>query len=108
MLYEVITIRVDTVADLFDCGDLLSKQPRPCGSNLAIISNARSPGIMAVDFLYERDLQPAGLSPDTQAALDRILLSSWNRQNPIIIRDELSAETYRQLMGVCQDRNNFV
>jgi acetyltransferase len=96
-------IRVDTVADLFDCGDLLSKQPRPRGSNLAIISNVRSPGIMAVDFLTERDRQPAVLSPDTLAALDRILLFSWNRQNPIIIRDELSAERYRQLMEVCQN-----
>jgi acetyltransferase len=95
-------IRVDTIADLFDCGDLLSKQPRPRGSNLAIVSNARSPGIMAVDFLCERDLQPAGLGPDTLVALDRILLSSWNRQNPIIIRNELSAETYRQLMEICQ------
>jgi acetyltransferase len=95
-------IRVDTVADLFDCGDLLSKQPRPRGSNLAIVSNARSPGIMAVDFLNKRDLQPAALSPETIAALDRILLSCWNRQNPIIIRDKLSAETYRQLIGLCQ------
>jgi acetyltransferase len=94
-------IRVETVADLFDCGDLLSKQPRPRGSNLAIVSNARSPGIMAVDFLAQRDLQPAVLSSETLAALDRILLSSWNRQNPIIIRDELSAETYRQLIGLC-------
>ena len=95
-------IRVGTVADLFDCGDLLSKQPRPRGSNLAIISNARSPGIMAVDFLREHDLQAAALGPDTLAAIDRILLSSWNRQNPIIIRDEFSAEAYRQVMEVCQ------
>jgi acetyltransferase len=57
---------------------------------------------MAVDFLCERDLQPAALSPDTLAALDRILPSSWNRQNPIILRGELSAESYRQLMEVCQ------
>jgi acetyltransferase len=95
-------IRVDTVADLFDCGDLLSKQPRPRGSNLVIISNARSPGLMAADFLTERNRQPATLNPETLAALDVILRSSWNRQNPIIIYDELSAETYRQLLATFQ------
>lgn len=94
-------IRVDSVEDLFDCGDLASKQPRPRGSNLAVISNARSPGVMAEDFLIQRGLQPAGLTSETVTALDRILFSAWNRQNPITMRAELSAEAYCQVIKIC-------
>jgi len=48
-------VRVSRVEHLFDCGDLLSKQPRPRGPNLAVITSARSPGIMAVDVLPQAD-----------------------------------------------------
>jgi len=96
-------VRVDTVADLFDCGDLLSKQPRPRGPNLAILSNVRSPGIMAVDALSGRDLHPAPLGSDTEAALEHILLSTWDRRNPILIRDVLPPDTYRHAVRACLD-----
>ena len=44
-------LRVKTFEELFDCAELLAKQPRPTGANLAIITNAGGPGVMAVDAL---------------------------------------------------------
>jgi len=42
-------IRVDTIDQLFNCAEALGKMPRPLGGNLAIITNAGGPGVMAVD-----------------------------------------------------------
>ena len=38
-------VRVKTFEELFDCAELLGKQPRPSGSGLAIITNAGGPGV---------------------------------------------------------------
>jgi acetyltransferase len=44
-------VRVDTIGELFDCAELMAKQPRPSGSRLAIVTNAGGPGVMAADAL---------------------------------------------------------
>ena len=44
-------VRVDTIQDLFDCAELMAKQPRPRGPRLAIVTNAGGPGVMATDTL---------------------------------------------------------
>jgi acetyltransferase len=36
-------LRVNTIADLFDMAEVLSKQPRPKGPRLAVITNAGGP-----------------------------------------------------------------
>ena len=37
-------VRVDTIEELFDCAELMAKQPRPRGPRLAILSNGGGPG----------------------------------------------------------------
>lgn len=37
-------VRVNTVGDLFDCAELISKQPLPQGPNMAIVTNAGGRG----------------------------------------------------------------
>jgi acetyltransferase len=44
-------VRVDTIEELFDCAELMAKQPRPGGSRLAILTNGGGPGVMAADTL---------------------------------------------------------
>jgi acetyltransferase len=58
-------VRVDTIQDLFDCAELMAKQPRPRGSRLAIVTNGGGPGVMAADTLARFGLEPASLSPET-------------------------------------------
>lgn len=64
-------IRVDTIAQLFNCAEALSKMNRPLGGNLDIITNAGGPGVMAVDAFSKWELEPAALSPETVARLDQ-------------------------------------
>ena len=37
-------VRVDTIEELFDCAELMAKQPRPHGPRLAILTNGGGPG----------------------------------------------------------------
>ena len=94
-------IRVETVEELVDCGNLVSKQPRPLGPNLAIITNVRTPGLMALDLLKERGLGFAELSPETVSSLDCLLPSAWSRKNPINIRTEVPPDVYQKVMEIC-------
>ena len=58
-------IRVDTIDQIFNCAEALGKMPRPLGGNLAIITNAGGPGVMAVDAFSKWQREPAILTPET-------------------------------------------
>ena len=91
-------IRCETVEDLFDCGDLVGKQPRPHGSNLAVLTNTRSPGVMALDFLIDRGFDPLALRPETVSALNRTLAGKWSAGNPAAVYGEITSEQWRLVM----------
>jgi len=48
---RVGVLRVRTIADLFDMAEILSKQPRPIGPRLAVVTNAGGAGVLATDML---------------------------------------------------------
>jgi len=87
-------IRVDTIAQLFNCAEALDKMNRPLGGNLAIITNAGGPGVMAVDVFSKWGLEPATLSPETVGRLDQVLPPHWSRNNPVDILGDAPPERY--------------
>ena len=94
-------VRINTIAELFDCAELMAKQPRPPGSGLAVITNAGGPGVMAVDALVMQGVEPVPLSAETLQALDGILPRHWSHGNPIDILGDASPERYREVLKVC-------
>ncbi len=94
-------VRVETIGDLFDCAELMAKQPRPKGPALAIVTNAGGPGVMAADALAAYGLEPAPLSPQTLKSLDDILPPHWSRANPIDIVGDTSLEKMMQAVRIC-------
>ncbi len=94
-------VRVKTFEELFDCGELLSKQPRPTGSGLAIITNAGGPGVMAADALSDYGMEPVSLTAETIRKLDEALPRYWSHGNPIDIIGDASAERYREVVEIC-------
>ncbi|TKB24611.1 GNAT family N-acetyltransferase [Desulfopila sp. IMCC35006] len=96
-------VRVDTIQDLFDCAELMAKQPRPRGPRLAIVTNGGGPGVMATDAMARADLAPAPLDPVTLQRLDAFLPPFWSRSNPIDILGDASPERFRQTLEVCCD-----
>jgi acyl-CoA synthetase (NDP forming)/GNAT superfamily N-acetyltransferase len=61
-------IRVDTITDLYDIGDLLAHQPLPRGDRIAIIGNSDSLGLLTHDACLSAGLRPRAPVDLTTAA----------------------------------------
>ena len=55
-------LRVAGIGELFDLAEVLSKQPRPRGPRLAIVTNAGGAGVLATDALLSNGGELASLS----------------------------------------------
>jgi acetyltransferase len=91
-------LRVKTFEELFDCAELLAKQPKPKGPHLAIITNAGGLGVMAADTLSDYGYEPVALCDDTLKRLDAILPPFWSKHNPIDMLGDASPERYGQVV----------
>ncbi|SDU06055.1 bifunctional acetate--CoA ligase family protein/GNAT family N-acetyltransferase [Desulfobacula phenolica] len=100
-------VRVESIAELFDCAELMAKQPLPMGPRLAILTNGGGPGVMAADTLAKYGKNPGALDPETMAAFDAFLPPFWSRDNPIDILGDASAQRFGQAMEVCFNSNNL-
>ncbi len=100
-------LRVNSIGELFDCAELLAKQPRPEGPRLAVITNAGGPGVMAADALSEYGLEPAPLSEETLAALNAVLPPCWSRNNPVDILGDASPERYAKTIQICVESRDI-
>ena len=95
-------VRVRTFEELFDCAELLSKHTRLSGPNLAVVTNAGGPGVMAADALSDYGAEPASLSPETVSRLNKVLPRYWSGGNPIDILGDASPERYMEVADICQ------
>ena len=93
-------LRVRTIADLFYLADVLSKQPRPQGPRLAILTNAGGPGVLATDALIGLGGQLAPLSPETMKALDELLPPHWSHNNPVDILGDAPPQRYAKALEI--------
>jgi acetyltransferase len=94
-------LRVKTFEELFDCSEMLSKQPRPMAPGLVVITNAGGLGVIAVDTLADYGLEPVELSPQTIQQLDAVLPPFWSKRNPIDMLGDATPEAYREVVTIC-------
>jgi acetyltransferase len=99
-------VRVDEIEDLFNCAEVLGTQPLPKGPNLAIITNAGGPGVMATDALIAQGGKLAQLSQKTMETLNNILPHYWSRGNPIDILGDAKADRYKAVVEACLNDEN--
>jgi acetyltransferase len=99
-------VRVEEIADLFNCAEVLGMQPLPRGPNLAIITNAGGPGVMATDALIGMGGKLAKLSPQTMDYLNSVLPPYWSHGNPIDILGDARADRYRAVLEACLNDEN--
>ena len=97
---RVGVLRVNSISEVFDMAEVLSKQPRPKGPRLAILTNAGGPGVLATDALIENKGELAPLSAETMAALDAILPAAWSHSNPIDILGDADPKRYASSLEV--------
>ena len=94
-------LRVKNFEELFDCAELVAKQPKPQGPGLVIVTNAGGPGVMAADTLAEYGYEPVALSAETLEKLNEILPPYWSKRNPIDMLGEATPELYRKVVEIC-------
>jgi acetyltransferase len=93
-------LRVHSIADLFYMAEALSKQPRPKGPHLTILTNAGGPGVLATDALLANNGELTKLSPETLRALDEFLPLHWSHSNPIDILGDGDADRYAKAVEI--------
>jgi acetyltransferase len=93
-------LRVQNIADLFYMAEVLSKQPRPRGPRLTIVTNAGGPGVLATDALISTGGELTVLSPQSLTQLDSILSPYWSHANPIDVLADSDAERYAKAVEI--------
>ncbi|KPQ44376.1 MAG: acetate-CoA ligase subunit beta [Candidatus Methanoperedens nitroreducens] len=99
-------VRVKDIADLFNCAEAIGKQPLPKGPNLAIITNAGGPGVMASDSIVSLGGKLAQLSSETIEKLNSVLPSHWSKGNPIDLLGDANALRYVAAAEACFSDEN--
>jgi acetyltransferase len=93
-------LRVQNIADLFYMAEVLSKQPRPRGPHLSIVTNAGGPGVLATDALMASSGELTILSPATVQELDGFLSPHWSHNNPVDVLADADAERYVKAVDI--------
>ncbi|HEV3481840.1 MAG TPA: bifunctional acetate--CoA ligase family protein/GNAT family N-acetyltransferase [Candidatus Acidoferrales bacterium] len=93
-------LRVQSISDIFYMAEVLSKQPRPRGPRLTILTNAGGPAVLATDTLIGEGAELAPLSDASQEALDALLPPHWSHGNPIDVLGDADPERYARAIEI--------
>ncbi|MFQ5867691.1 MAG: acetate--CoA ligase alpha subunit [bacterium] len=91
-------IRAETVEALFDYAIAFAYQPLPRGANLAILTNAGGPGIIAADAAANSILRMASFGEKTIRELRKELPVSAAIYNPVDVIGDAGAARYEKGM----------
>jgi acetyltransferase len=92
--------RVRTLSQLFDASRALAYQPVPKGENIAILTNAGGPGVLAADKAYSLGINLVELADDTMEELNKICPSNWSHRNPVDIIGDSTAQRYDDALRI--------
>ena len=96
-------LRVHNISDLFYMAETLSKQPRPKGPRLTIVTNAGGPAVLATDALIANGCQLSSLAEDTLQRLNEFLPRHWSHNNPIDILGDADADRYERALKIASE-----
>lgn len=99
-LRDAGAIRARSISEFFDYLQIFSCNNLKKVNNLAIITNAGGPGVLAVDAALENNLALASLSADSQRSLEKILPAAASWRNPIDILGDALAVRYAQVLDI--------
>jgi acetyltransferase len=97
---RVGVLRVNSIAEIFYMTEVLSKQPRPKGNRLCIVTNAGGPGVLATDALIQGGGELAEISAESMSAFNAILPLAWSHANPVDILGDAEPERYAKSLAI--------
>jgi len=99
-------IPVSTIEQLFNAAQALAMQTRPLSKNLAIVTNAGGPGVLATDHLVNLEGELATFSDKTMEKLNEVLPPMWSHGNPVDVLGDAGDDRYAIAAEAClQDKN---
>lgn len=99
-------LRVESISQLFSMAEVLATQPKPRGPNLAIVTNAGGPSVLATDSAIQCGAHIPALSQNTVEALNEFLPKAWSHGNPIDLLGDATPDEYGKACRlVAQDPN---
>jgi len=93
-------IRARNIAEFFDFARAFATRRMPAGPNVAIVTNAGGPGIIATDAIESSKLDMATLAPTTEQALAASMPPQANIHNPIDVLGDARADRYKTAMDI--------
>ncbi len=93
-------LRVHQIADLFYMAEVLSRQPRPNGPRLTILTNAGGPAVLATDALVAHCGELADLAPESLQQLNEFLPAHWSHANPIDVLADTDSERFTRALDI--------
>ncbi|MFB6161895.1 MAG: acetate--CoA ligase family protein [Halococcoides sp.] len=99
-------IRANSVQELFDYATILEDQPLPESGDIAIVTNAGGPGVMATDAIGDSTLEMASFTDETLGALEDALPAEANIYNPVDVLGDAPATTYEEALDIVLDDPN--
>lgn len=88
-------LRAGTLRELIDALSVFSRNPIPEGNNVAIITNAGGPGVLAADAAAASGLTLGKLGDETKARLREALPKAASVENPIDLLGDAKSDRYR-------------
>jgi acetyltransferase len=104
---RVGVLRVNSIAEIFYMTEVLSKQPRPRGNRLCIVTNAGGPGVLATDALIQGGGELAEISEESLKAYNAILPAAWSHSNPVDILGDAEPERYAKSLEIAAKDPNI-
>jgi len=98
--------RVFEIGEIFDCAELIGRHKIPRGHNLAIVTNAGGPGVMATDALIESNGKLAKLTDKTIEKLNDSLPKFWSKGNPVDVLGDASSKRITKAVQIVLDDEN--
>jgi acetyltransferase len=93
-------LRVDTLRELFDAAEILSRWRSYAGPRLAIVTNGGGPAVLATDALIRHGGELAEFSAASVLRLDQVAPAAPGRANPLDIGGDARAERYLAALDV--------
>ena len=94
-------VMVNEIGDLFNCASVLDSRFLPAGPNLAVVTNAGGPAVLAADAVVSNGCQLADLSQATMEAMEKALPTYWSRGNPLDILGDADIARYELAVKAC-------
>jgi acetyltransferase len=96
--HQVGIIRAMTMTELFDFTLCFAYAPLPKGPNVAVVTNAGGPGVMASDAIERSGLVLAQLSAESEEVLAGHLPAAAGIRNPIDVLGDADAQRYEAVL----------